>query len=70
MKTLLVLLLLPGLVGAADFDSYWHDGKAELDGYRLTVSRYGQERKGQAVAVYVTESRPLSSSSMSSRTVR
>src|SRR5262249_30086726 len=38
-----------------DFDSYWHDGKAELDGYKFTISRYGQERKGQGVLVYVTE---------------
>lgn len=40
---------------AADFDTHWHDGKAELDGYRLTVSRYGQDRAGTAVMVYVTE---------------
>jgi hypothetical protein len=44
----------------ADFDSYWHDGKAELSGYRLTVSRYGQERTGRCVMIYVTE--PFSSS--------
>ncbi len=38
-----------------DFSRYWHDGKAELDGYRLTVSRYGQERVGTGVMIYVTE---------------
>ncbi len=37
------------------FGAYWHDGKAELDGYRYTLTRYGQKRRGQAVAVYVTE---------------
>lgn len=37
------------------FGEYWHDGKAELDGYRLTVSRYGEERAGTCVMVYVTE---------------
>ena len=37
------------------FGTYWHDGKAELDGYRYTVTRYGRERRGHAVAVYVTE---------------
>ncbi len=37
------------------FGAYWHDGKAELDGYRYTVIRYGQRRRGQCVAVYVTE---------------
>jgi len=28
------------------FGSYWHDGKAELDGYRYAVTRYGQLRRG------------------------
>jgi hypothetical protein len=37
------------------FGSWWHDGKAELDGYRYAVTRYGQRRRGQCVAVYVTE---------------
>jgi hypothetical protein len=37
------------------FGSWWHDGKAELDGYRYTVTRYGQRRRGQCVAIYVTE---------------
>ena len=41
--------------GDPDFSSYWHDGKAELDGYRFTISRYGQPRKGQGVLIYVTE---------------
>src|SRR5688572_26609928 len=45
---------------ADQFDSHWHDGKAELDGYRLTVSRYGQERTGTAVMIFVTE--PFSTS--------
>ena len=39
----------------ADFDAMWWDGRAELNGYRLTVSRYGEERRGTAVLVYVTE---------------
>lgn len=47
--------LLPARASDAPFDTYWHDGKAELDGYRLKVSRYGQERAGHAVMVYVTE---------------
>lgn len=47
----------PGLARAADpsFDTYWHDGKAELDGYRLTVQRYGHPRAGRGAAIYVTE---------------
>ncbi|HET9939894.1 MAG TPA: hypothetical protein VFR25_02215 [Candidatus Eisenbacteria bacterium] len=41
-------------MGAA-FESHWQDGKAELDGYRYTVTRYGHARAGTAVMVYVTE---------------
>ncbi len=59
---LLALALFPAgppasAVSAPDpsFGAYWHDGKAELDGYRYTLTRYGQKRRGQAVAVYVTE---------------
>jgi hypothetical protein len=37
------------------FDAHWRDGKAELDGYRLTVVRYGHARHGRAVAIFVTE---------------
>ncbi len=37
------------------FDSYWHNGEAELNGYRISVSRYGQARTGTAVLIYVTE---------------
>ncbi len=38
-----------------EFGSWWHDGRAELDGYRYTVQRYGHARPGRAVAIYVTE---------------
>ena len=51
----LLLSFWPFSSRAADFDSWWHDGKAELDGYHLTVSRYGQDRSGTAVMVFVTE---------------
>ena len=37
------------------FDALWHDGKAELDGYRYSVTRYGQVRRGRCAAIYVTE---------------
>jgi len=50
-----VIALSAGAAFAADFDTFWHDGKAEMDGYRLVVSRYGQDRKGTAVMVFVTE---------------
>src|SRR5437867_10830625 len=39
----------------ADFDAVWHAGRAEVDGYRLTVERYGHPRSGRGVLVYVTE---------------
>ena len=58
MKWPIIALMFLGsaaLAAQPDFDSYWHDGKAELNGYRMKISRYGQERKGQGVAIYVTE---------------
>ncbi len=61
MKILLVALLsllaFPMSPARADdpFDAHWHDGKAELDGYRLVVSRYGQDRTASSVMVFVTE---------------
>jgi hypothetical protein len=52
---LLSLLLTAGAASADDFWTYWGDGRAELDGYRLTQPRYGAKREGTAVLVYVTE---------------
>jgi hypothetical protein len=46
---------LPCAAADPAFGTYWHDGKAELDGYRLTVDRYGAARRGRAVAIFVTE---------------
>lgn len=37
------------------FEAHWRDGRAELDGYRMTIDRYGEPRAGQAVAIYVIE---------------
>ena len=52
----IALLATDALAGSeSQFDTHWYDGKAELDGYRLSVSRYGQKRVGRAVLVYVTE---------------
>lgn len=39
----------------SQFWKLWGDGKAELAGYDLTYSRYGQLRKGTAVSIFVTE---------------
>jgi len=52
----LVMTAPPDIYGQdPDFSSWWHDGKAELSGYKLTVSRYGEEREGTCVMIYVTE---------------
>lgn len=37
------------------FWDLWGDGQAELAGYRLTTPRYGEQRRGHAVAIFVTE---------------
>lgn len=39
----------------ADFGDYWYRGKAELTGYALQQSRYGEIHEGEAVLVFVTE---------------
>ncbi len=49
------LVAAPAHAADPSFDDFWHDGRAELDGYRLTVSRYGEPRAGQAVMICVTE---------------
>jgi len=52
----LLLTAVPVVLAAGDpFSAHWHDGKAELNGYNLTVSRYGQDRVSHAVMIYVTE---------------
>lgn len=50
-----ILMLVSAAASPADFESHWRDGKAELDGYRLVISRYGEDRKGTAVMIFVTE---------------
>lgn len=37
------------------FWTHWGDGNAEVCGYALTMPRYEQMRRGQAVAIFVTE---------------
>lgn len=38
-----------------EFWKTWGDGQAELCGYELLFTRYGQERRGTAVTVFTTE---------------
>ncbi len=37
------------------FKNYWYGGKAEINSYSLNQSRYGEQRKGTAVLIFVTE---------------
>ncbi len=50
-----LVLAFAGPVFGQDFWAHWGDGKAELNGYRLTQPRYGQSRSGTAVLIFVTE---------------
>ena len=38
-----------------EWKSYWFDGTAEITSYELIQTRYGEERKGKAVLIFVTE---------------
>ncbi|MBX2814152.1 MAG: hypothetical protein KTR25_20250 [Myxococcales bacterium] len=40
---------------SAEWQGYWHQGKAEVTSYSLIQSRYGKHHPGQAVLVFVTE---------------
>lgn len=37
------------------FSKYWDQGLAEINSYELKQSRYGEERDGEAVIIFVTE---------------
>lgn len=52
---LLSLWLGAAFAGAAEFWDHWGDGRAELSGYRLIQPRYGADRAGHAVLIFVTE---------------
>ncbi len=49
------LLIGTTQLDAQDFWSHWGDGRAEMNGYRLTQPRYGAKRAGTAVLIFVTE---------------
>ena len=38
-----------------NWNDYWYDGKAEVNSYKLTQSRYGQDREGTSIIIFVTE---------------
>lgn len=41
--------------GTDEFKNYWYAGKAEVSSYKLSQSRYGENRDGHAVLIFVTE---------------
>jgi hypothetical protein len=49
------LVWQPAAAQADEFWQAWGDGKAELDGYALVQPRYGHNRDGTAVLIFVTE---------------
>ncbi len=38
-----------------EWDAYWNAGQAELNSYKLHQKRYGADRTGEAVLIFVTE---------------
>lgn len=52
---LTALPLLAETPYGSEFWRDWGDGRGELSGYELTMPRYGEIRKGTAVAIFVTE---------------
>jgi len=45
----------PATTASPAFWTAWGDGKAELSGYAVTMTRYGAPREGRVVLIYVTE---------------
>lgn len=49
------LCLAPVAAVAQDFYEYWGDGLAEVSSYKVVQSRYGEDRTGYGVMIFVTE---------------
>lgn len=45
----------PGLYEKEEFKNYWYAGKAEVSSYTLDQARYGENRSGKAMLIFVTE---------------
>lgn len=39
----------------SDFKKYWYASNAEITSYQLQMARYGEEREGKSVLIFVTE---------------
>jgi len=46
---------LPERILNQEFKTYWFSGEAEITSYKLEQSRYGENRAGSAVLIFVTE---------------
>ncbi|WP_192349257.1 hypothetical protein [Algoriphagus sp. Y33] len=66
MKNIFILVLLLFLIGSCnstgrkaideeEFASRWYQGRAEINVFELKQMRYGEEREGGAVMIFVTE---------------
>jgi hypothetical protein len=44
-----------GLYEKEEFKNYWYAGKAEVSSYTLDQARYGENRSGKAMLIFVTE---------------
>ena len=57
MPVLIIFLITFSSYGQLSqaFKSHWFDGHAEINAYALTQSRYGEQRQGKAVLIFVTE---------------
>ena len=60
-STLSTLIFFLGLINtnaqriSEQFKAHWFDGYAEISSYALSQSRYGENREGSVVLIYVTE---------------
>lgn len=52
---ILAIMAAPTRAQVPNFWSHWGDGKAELNGYKTEIPRYGSIRKGYSVLIFVTE---------------
>ncbi|MCC7264405.1 MAG: hypothetical protein IT369_17985 [Candidatus Latescibacteria bacterium] len=55
MAALAALWLASAAAADPDFFQYWGDGKAEISSYRVIQPRYGENRPGYGVMIFVTE---------------
>ena len=56
LMLLMAFVKIPPVVAETqDFYAHWGDGKAEISSYRVVQPRYGENREGYGVLIFVTE---------------